>query len=151
MRKVAAQSLKNICEIDIDVLGPRLIDEVSPLLKSKDLTEVHGGLLALAELSKAFGSAEKPSIVRLQEKVLGLVQEVPQAVMTSPRNSIILSAACLLVENSLTLDVVESTSQPWKSIIDAGLKDRNEDVQISAAAAMASLSRLTDCSKDIER
>ena len=70
MRQLGSQSLRAICQLDLNAFGPdcalKAVSVVTPrlynnesflqsqLFESADVTDIHGGLLALAELATAF-------------------------------------------------------------------------------------------------
>ena len=73
MRRLGSQSLKLLCSLDLDVLGPKAVekavsgrllttpdsladgwDRQSKLLQAVDGTDIHGGLLALSEVAAAY-------------------------------------------------------------------------------------------------
>ena len=76
-------------------------------------------------------------------------------VLQGPRNEILLAAACDLIGVSISsseVALLDKSSVPhWKSIIELGLRHRNEPVQESATKAFGSVSRLVDCSNDLTR
>lgn len=80
---------------------------------------------------------------------------IPSNTILSPRNVLITEAACKLIAESISLKEIElneASSVPhWKTIIDEGLKSRNTLVQDAAAMALASTSRLVDCSQVVQR
>lgn len=57
MRRLGSQSLALVCAPDAIVLGTEVVERASDLLRSVDVIDMHGGLLALSELYKLF--AEK--------------------------------------------------------------------------------------------
>lgn len=75
--------------------------------------------------------------------------------LQSYRNELIVTSACQIIAHSITLPEIElkaKASVPhWRSIIDFAMKSTAEPVQISAADALASVSRLTDISSQVER
>ena len=83
------------------------------------------------------------------------LKHVPESTLTTTRNELIVSAACRLIATSITVTEIslgEKSSVPrWRKIVDIGLKHLVTGVQENAAAAMASMTYLTDCSADITR
>ena len=72
----------------------------------------------------------------------------------SPRNALVTEACCHLIRYGISLAEIEvenAQTNPWRAIVEFGLKHRNPDVQAAAAAAMGAVSSLTDTSKDIQR
>jgi tubulin-specific chaperone D len=65
------------------------------------------------------------------------------------------AAACQLIADSISrteIQLDEISSVPdWQKIIDYGLRHRSVDVRESAAAAMAAISKLTDCTSTVKR
>ena len=55
MRRLAAQALARVSNINADKLVPLFAERSTKLLSSADATDVHGGLLALSELYKQAG------------------------------------------------------------------------------------------------
>ncbi|KAH9997907.1 TBCD protein [Russula vinacea] len=151
MRQLGAQSLRKLCELDLSRLGPRCASRVRPLLTMSDASDVHGGLLALAQLSDAL-SAEPEGP---KQEVFSFLVDVPIDVIRSPRNELVTAAACQLIANSITLKEIQLEGQSsvphWRTIIDLGLKHRKSTVQVAAASALAEVSKLVDCSAVIQR
>lgn len=54
MRRLGSQSLALVCAPDVIVLGTEVVERASDLLRSVDVIDMHGGLLALSELYKLF-------------------------------------------------------------------------------------------------
>lgn len=83
-----------------------------------------------------------------------MLSHIPSTLLSTPRNHLITEAACLFISNALSAEEIQEYSTSanksyWRRIIDVGLRHRNSSVQEAAASAMASLSRLTDCSDDV--
>ena len=76
-------------------------------------------------------------------------------VLQNTRNDTLLAAACDLIGASIShaeIVLLQKSSVPhWRSIIEAGLRHRNEVVRGSAARAFGCVSRLVDCSEDLRR
>ncbi|KAF8194167.1 TBCD protein, partial [Pholiota molesta] len=150
MRELGSQSLRLICSHDLYVLAPRAIDKIALLMESLDLADVHGGLCALSEIAIAYKEIIKDR-VELEDHLRNVfkhLKHVPQSTLTTTRNELIVSAACRLIANSITVTEVnlgEKSSVPgWRKIVDIGLKHRVTGVQENAADAMASMTHLTD-------
>lgn len=81
--------------------------------------------------------------------------KIPNEVITEPRNDLVTTAACELIASSiLPIDIQlghESEAPRWRTIVDAGLRHRNLEVQAAAARSMASVSKLVDCSLIVDR
>ncbi|KAI5122803.1 hypothetical protein M0805_000146 [Coniferiporia weirii] len=145
IRRLGAQSLRKICELDLLRLGPEMIDKASTLLVSADTTYVHGGLLVLSELASAFrDSSVGKETEEYYQKIFNSLNSVPSTILFSPRNHLITEAACYVVASSISTRDVEalkaSTKSPhWKVTIMEGLRHRHTGVQVAAAVAMTSL------------
>jgi len=88
-------------------------------------------------------------------QIFKYLANISESTLTTTRNDILTSAACRLLARSLTIaeiELKERSSVPnWRTIVDVGLKHRNSNVQEAAAEAMAEISRLTDCSTNVQR
>lgn len=151
MRQLGAQSIRKLCELDISLLGPRCANSVRPLLTMSDASDVHGGLLALTQLSEAFSTEPE----RLGQEAFSFLADVPIDMIRSPRNELVTAAACQLIASSITVKEIllegQSSVPHWRTIIDFGLKHRKSTVQAAAASALAEVSKLVDCSAVVQR
>ncbi|KAF8755096.1 Tubulin folding cofactor D C terminal [Rhizoctonia solani] len=132
MRALGSQALGAVCSVDLNTSDLRLFQN---LLRSIDTNEVHGALLSIAEVSKAF-------------KDQGYENERLQG-------DLIAEAACYLVAESISLTAVglaPADGVPnWRYIIlDNGLKHQNEAVQIAASSALSVISGLMDCGQEVQ-
>ncbi|SJL07399.1 uncharacterized protein ARMOST_10746 [Armillaria ostoyae] len=157
MRQLASQSLRLICLLDLGELGPQVCSRAAKLLESPDNTDIHGGLLALTELSIACRDRASSEVEREQQMrdIFKYLAIVPHAVLVGSRNEIVTAAACQLIASTVTLAEISmgpSTSVPkWRQVVDFGLKHRRVPVQEAAAMAMASISKLVDCFATVTR
>lgn len=189
LRQPAAVALRRICEKDLLTLGPvcaakvvsttkESVDSVNlgcqaGFLRSIDSNEVHGGLLALAEMADAYKQSKNPSteIHRLKVRLFLLplrcpsglkrpivqifeyIVNTPPSVFSRYKNDLILEAACIGLANTLSKDALalSETKTPWKDIVLAGIKHRVEGVPEAAALAMRAASELFNCSAEVER
>ncbi|KAI0822273.1 TBCD protein [Trametes gibbosa] len=152
MRQIGAQSLRAICELDLPRLGPEMISRAAKLLGMPDSSDIHGGLLALTELATAFGISQGYEPERRQ--VFASLSTVPLRTIQSQRQDLIAEAACRLISTSITFPETQhaqSTVPHWRNVVDSGLKSRSVAVQEAAAAALAAVSRLVDCSAVVNR
>ncbi|THH10470.1 hypothetical protein EW145_g1291 [Phellinidium pouzarii] len=147
IRRLGAQAIRKICELDLSNLGPQMIQRASTLLISVDTTYVHGGLLTLSELASAFQDTSTPGLFEHHRRnIFDLLGSVPSTMVLSPHNHLLTEAACHIVANSISSMEVEMLRKPsskdayWKVIVTHGLRHRHSDVQEAAAAAMAPLS-----------
>jgi hypothetical protein len=70
------------------------------------------------------------------------------------RNEQILEATCLFIANTLSRTAIQLDSSPtskWRTVLEQGLRHRTVEVQEAAAIAMRNLSKLVDCSSDVQR
>jgi tubulin-specific chaperone D len=113
-----------------------------------DVSDVHGGLLALYELARDRSSS-------LKQHIFGHLNRVSSKSVLAPRNSALIEASCLLISTSLTkeeIDLGDGSAVPhWRKILDYGLRHRTETVQVAAASALKTLSSLVDCSTLLSR
>jgi hypothetical protein len=76
-------------------------------------------------------------------------------VIRSPRNELVIAAACQLIASSITLKEIllegRSSVPHWRTILDLGIKHRKSTVQEAAATALAAVSKLVDCSAVVQR
>lgn len=89
-------------------------------------------------------------------KIFGLIGHVPKEIILAPRNDQLLSATCSLIAVSITLQEAQQPKDrppdlDWRHLVDQGLRHRGIEVQEAAAAAMAKLSSLMDCSVLVQR
>ncbi|KIK93339.1 hypothetical protein PAXRUDRAFT_145292 [Paxillus rubicundulus Ve08.2h10] len=150
MRQLGAKSLRLICEVDLALLGPSCIPRLALLLRSIHTTDNHGGLLALGELSDAYRQSG-PEGDEKRLEIFNLIGHLPKDVILAPRNEQVLSATCSLIALSVTFQEVQQTQDQssvphWRHLVDQGLRHRGINAQEAAAAAMATVSSLTDCS-----
>ncbi|KAL1728580.1 armadillo-type protein [Schizophyllum commune] len=149
MRRLGSQSLKLLCLLDLDVLGPKAVEKASKLLQAVDGTDIHGGLLALSEVAAAYKERYAGSDLEIRlRKIFSRLALVKPATLTAHRNELITAEACRLIATTLTLPEVELKDKGavphWRKVVEGGLCHRSATVQDEAAAAMASLSRLVD-------
>jgi hypothetical protein len=113
-----------------------------------DISDIHGGLLALSALAPHRSSS-------IKRQIFSYLNHVSQKQVLSPRNSLLTEAGCRFIANTLTKEEVEvdskSTVPHWRKILDAGLRHRTDTVHVAAAEAMATLSSLVDCSSAVNR
>ncbi|KAH7921320.1 ARM repeat-containing protein [Leucogyrophana mollusca] len=155
MRQLGAQSLSEICKLDLPTLGSLCIPRLARLLQSFDVVDMHGGLLALTELAEVYRRLDSQESREKQLEIFGHLALIPQDVILAPRNDIVHSGACYLIASTITPQVIElgdtSPVPYWRHIVDAGLRHRNSSVQESAATAMAYMSTHADCSQTAQR
>lgn len=154
MRQLGAKSLRLICEIDLDALAPPCIQRLARLLSSVDVASVHGAVAALTEIADAYKSFDHKGDGTRRE-IFALITRTPESLVIAPRNEQVLGAICSLIAASITREEVElqdrSSVPNWRKLVDHGLRHRSSDVQEAAAAAMASVSSLTDSSSAVKR
>ncbi|KAI0670789.1 TBCD protein [Trametes maxima] len=155
MRQIGAQSLRAICQLDLDRLGPDVASRAAKFLAVHDTGDIHGALLALTELAAAFRSAQNPEYLEFERrKVFSSLSTVPLSTIQSPRQELIAEAACRFIAASISLPETQqahSTVAHWRQVVDSGLKSKSITVQEAAAAALAAVSRLVDCSAVVHR
>ncbi|KAF8713101.1 Tubulin folding cofactor D C terminal, partial [Rhizoctonia solani] len=152
MRVLGSQALGAVCSVDLSTLGPQVVSELRPRLRSIDTNEVHGALLSIAEVSKAFKDQGYEN-ERLQ--CFKQLSALPSAAFHKFRGDLIAEAACYLVAESISLTAVglaPADGVPnWRYIIlDNGLKHQNEAVQIAASSALSVISGLMDCGQEVQ-
>ncbi|KAF9454706.1 ARM repeat-containing protein [Macrolepiota fuliginosa MF-IS2] len=157
MRELGSQALRAICELDLLELGPSATKRVVELVKSFDISDVQGALLALSELAIAYRQqVDDPGLnEQLLRKTFSHLSLVKDDLLFGPRSSIVTTAACQLIGNAITLSEIElkerSSVPQWRKIIDHGLRFRLETVQEAAATAYATISKREDLSDDVEK
>ncbi|KAG8909114.1 hypothetical protein FRC00_010736 [Tulasnella sp. 408] len=153
LRQPASVGLRKICEEDLFTLGPACAAKVAVFLRSIDSNEVHGGLLALAEIGHAYKQSTSPSAEAHRLKIFEYIVNTPPSVFSRYKNDLILEAACIGLANTLSKDALAltNTKTPWRDIVMAGIKHRTEGVPEAAALAMRAASELFNCSADLER
>ncbi|KAI6166541.1 TBCD protein [Pisolithus thermaeus] len=154
MRQLGAKSLRLICEINLDKLGPPCIQRLARLLTSVDVATIHGAVAALTEIADAYNQFSYSGDGTRRE-IFILINRIPEFLVLAPRNEQILGAICSLIAASITREEVESESGSsvpnWKKFVDQGLHHRSNDVREAGAAALAAVSSLTDCSSAVQR
>ncbi|KNZ80978.1 Tubulin-specific chaperone D [Termitomyces sp. J132] len=140
MRELGSQSLRSICLGSLDIFGPMAIEKSA---HSIDVSDLHGGLLALSEIAIAYREIGDHNSWEVQlRKIFRCLAHIPFDVLIGPRNAIVTAAACRLISITVTLPELhpDTTSVPqWRKIVDHGLKHRTLYVQEAGADAMASL------------
>ncbi|TRM60520.1 armadillo-type protein [Schizophyllum amplum] len=156
MRQLGSESLRLLCLLDLDVLGPQAVEKSSKLLQGIDTTDIHGGLLALAEVAGAYRQRlDGPDLeVRLHD-IFSRLALVKTTTLTSPRNELVTAEACRLMAATLTLSEVQANDKGavphWRKVVEDGLRHRSTTVQEEAASAFAALSGLVDCTDTVKR
>ncbi|KAF8208916.1 TBCD protein [Mycena galopus ATCC 62051] len=157
MRRLGAQSLRLICLPDLHVLGPVVIIRATKLLESVDIADLHGALLALAEIAVAFRESSLPpeEQERRLREAFACLALIPERILLGPRNELVTAAACTLLARTITraeIDLKTQSAVPnWRKLLDFGLKHRTAPVQEAAAEAMGAVSRLVDCAVSVNR
>ncbi|KAF8133796.1 TBCD protein [Boletus edulis] len=156
MRQLGAKSLRLICEIELASLGPACVLRLTPLLRSVDTSDIHGAMLALAEVADAYRLRFGPEGEEKRREIFGLIGCVPKDVILAPRNEQVLGATCRLIAVSITQKETQQTQDQspvpdWCHIVDQGLRHRGDNAQEAAATAMATMSSLMDCSLLVQR
>jgi len=134
------------------------------MLKSIDPNDVHGALLALAELAMAFRAVEStsPDLIKERIKIFQSLADIPEKSLKIHRNDLLLEASCFLLASSASPNALKlqpdydggGLKHPpprWRAIFNAALEHRNHVVQEAAAKAVTALSMHRDCSNDVER
>jgi tubulin-specific chaperone D len=133
------------------------------MLKSIDPNDVHGALLALAELAMAFQEVENTSDLGKERiKIFQSLANIPEKSSKMHRNDLFLEASCFVIASSVSPNGIElqrdydgnGLKHPpprWRAIFNAALEHRNQVVQEAAAKAVTALSMLRDCSNDVDR
>ncbi|KAJ1303413.1 hypothetical protein OPQ81_011604 [Rhizoctonia solani] len=152
IRALGSQALRVMCGVDLHNLGPKAAFELRSRLNSIDTNEVHGALLGLAEVSKAF---KEQNYENERLKCFGHLSALSSSAFQKFRGDLIVEAACYLVAESISpvaVDPASTSDMPdWRHIIlNNGMKHQNEGVQVAAAAAMSAISGLTDCANDVQ-
>ncbi|KIL67806.1 hypothetical protein M378DRAFT_191353 [Amanita muscaria Koide BX008] len=151
MRELASLSLHGIIVTDFKSLFRISIEKAVRLLDSVDKQDLHGALLALTEIARASETHSAGCEERdlRKNEIFAELARVQDTLLFGHHNDIVLAAALRFIKQTLTLN---TTSTPrWRTIIEAGLKHRNPDVQEAAAEAMGRVSYLQDCTQDIKR
>ncbi|THV05301.1 ARM repeat-containing protein [Dendrothele bispora CBS 962.96] len=150
MRRLGSQSLRLICMPKISELAPDAISRCVQLLHSPDLSDIHGGILGLAEIAVAFQEKESSDVVKTRKReIFSYLNLVPESVLLGPRNEMVTAAACEFLTNTVTLEDLETGEKGavpnWRKIMEFGLKHKTESVQEAAASTIAVITKLVDC------
>ena len=134
------------------------------MLKSIDPNDIHGALLALAELATAFQEVEStsPDLGKERIKIFQSLAGISEKTLKFHRNDLLLEASCFVIASSASSDALRlqpdyeggALKHPppmWRAIFNAALEHRNQVVQEAASKAVTALSMLRDCSIDVER
>ncbi|KAF8635864.1 hypothetical protein AX15_000054 [Amanita polypyramis BW_CC] len=157
MRELSSQSLHHIILTDFANLSDIAISKSVKLLDSVDIYDMHGGLLALTEIAKAYDSrsADSGRSDSQKDQIFDSLSRLADDVVFSNRYDIVTAAACRMIASTLTskqLSPINDSRIPrWKKIVEFGLKHRNPSVQEAAAEAMRRVSLLQDCTQDVKR
>ncbi|KAJ4000417.1 TBCD protein [Lentinula boryana] len=156
MRRTGSQSLRRICLVDLETLGPEAVRRCVELLEASDNSDIHGGLLGLTELALAYEEILSGDILEIKKReIWQYLARIPESTLLGPRNEIITAAACDLMTQTITIHEIklgmDSSVSNWNRIIEYGLKHRDTTVQESATATIGSMSKLVDCSSTVLR
>ncbi|KAF5382770.1 hypothetical protein D9615_002931 [Tricholomella constricta] len=111
MREIGSQSLRLICRADLPALGPEAVAKSTRLLNSIDVSDLHGGLLALSEIAIAYrDSGDAGSREAHMREIFRSLFLIPFDVLVGSRNAIVTAAACRLISVSLTLPEIEEAT-----------------------------------------
>ncbi|KAF8606944.1 ARM repeat-containing protein [Ceratobasidium sp. AG-I] len=152
IRVLGSQALSRICAVDLKRLGSETAVRLSARLRSMDTNDVHGALLSIAEIARAFKEAGLEE-ERLQcFKYLAIL---PSSAYQKFRGDLIVEGACLLVAESVSTTALSLPSvaglPDWRHIvIQNGMKHPNEAVQTAATSALANVSELVDCAQEVQ-
>ena len=84
MRSLGAQSLKKVCELNLEEHGPQMLGRLSVLLRSVDTTDVHGAILALSELAESFRDSKSEKLKPERQKVCKTTTRFIQPLIYKP-------------------------------------------------------------------
>lgn len=94
-------------------------------------------------------------LIIITHQIFGHMSNIAPEALSGTRNELIIGATCRLIANTITLTEIglegRSSFPNWQKVIDQGVKHRSTAVQDSAAAALASVSSLVDCSPTVTR
>ncbi|KAG8732788.1 hypothetical protein FRC11_010958 [Ceratobasidium sp. 423] len=152
MRVLGSQALRVMCSVDLSTLGPQVALELRSRLRSIDINEVHGALLSLAEIAKAF---KEQGYENERLECFRHLSALPSAAFRKFRGDLIVEASCYLVAESISpvaIDLAPANDVPdWRHIIlNNGMKHQDEVVQTAASVAMSVISEFVDCAKDVQ-
>ncbi|KAM0790396.1 hypothetical protein ACM66B_003278 [Microbotryomycetes sp. NB124-2] len=144
IRALAAGCLGRLATLDVDELGPELVDEMVPL-QTKDSSRLHGQLLALASLSAVLKQlpAAEPKVKAVFSSVCELA-----SVSRVHRSSPLLVATLQTLQNSCTAASLAQYSS-WRSLVDKAKATTDSGVHQAAADFWAVASRVCACEKDV--
>ncbi|KDQ62420.1 hypothetical protein JAAARDRAFT_189747 [Jaapia argillacea MUCL 33604] len=145
MRQLGAQSLRAICDLDLAASGSGAMEKAARLLECTDISDVHGGLLAISELASSYGNSSYGAQFKEQrEKAFCYLRKLPITTLLVPRNEIVTAVACYLIANSISEEDIQRepllSSSHWNEIVDIGLRHRSSAVQEAATSALTALS-----------
>ncbi|CAE6461319.1 unnamed protein product [Rhizoctonia solani] len=152
MRDLGSQALRVICIVDLSTLGPQVALELRSRLSSIDTNEVHGALLGLAEIAKAF---KEQGYENEKLECFKHLSALPSAAFQKFRGDLVVETSCYLVAESISpaaIDLTPTSGVPdWRHIIlNNGMKHQSEVVQTAASVAMSVISGFVDCAKDVQ-
>ncbi|KAK7469200.1 hypothetical protein VKT23_003691 [Stygiomarasmius scandens] len=150
MRRLGSQSLRLICLEELSRLGPDAIGQCVRLLRSPDLSDLHGGMLGLTEIAIGFQEKESYDTSRTRKReIFSYLSLIPESVLLGPRNDMVTAAACEFLTHTVILEEIvlgdKSAVPNWRKIVEFGLKHRSEPVREAAASTIAVITRLVDC------
>ncbi|KAN0063038.1 hypothetical protein ACQY0O_004201 [Thecaphora frezii] len=157
MRRLGAAAVAHIVAIDFEQMAAPTIEELCKLCASKDSIVVHGALLSLAEI--AFACAAHLNGVQSAgycAKFFTTLDALAAGRFRRSQPALVLDASCKLVEASFRLAALappatEAVSTSWRMVVDRALQDPEDYVHNAAAKAVASASRVAECTFLIDR
>ncbi|CDZ98449.1 Beta-tubulin folding cofactor D [Phaffia rhodozyma] len=153
MRVLGAAALKSIVEIDLDEMGPALVDKLIAHLDTLDSTWIHGILLALGELALSFDRSSSPKKEEVLRKIFISLTRLRPTLFTSFSADQQLSASCLIVARSAMTSTLQDPelSVTWRNLSELCLTNGNEIVQDSLSCMWSRISELQSIEEDIQR
>ncbi|UZJ54940.1 hypothetical protein CBS101457_004260 [Exobasidium rhododendri] len=151
MRELGASTVAKIAQMDAERLIPPMVEQLARRCKSGDAAVLHGALTTLSELAAVCRKDPRPSVQGWCTTIFNALAVVPRQSIRALGPSMVLKSACRTIASSVTAEALQSTEQnSWDDFIVAALKRQEEDVQVEAAHALASVGHLRDCSDRIE-
>lgn len=152
MRKLGAQAIAQVIALSLNTLAPQLVDDLSPLCKSRDIFTLHGTLLALSEVAALCKARNESQANAVRTTIFRLLGQTPRQNLQSLGMGQVVEAACFLIANAACEGCLHEEQQAtWEVWVDAAMKRKEETIHAAAAAALGTISSLRDCSAWIDR
>ncbi|KAI9611466.1 hypothetical protein H4Q26_008416 [Puccinia striiformis f. sp. tritici PST-130] len=145
VRELASQSICQIARSAFVQIPPVLLSRLESGLQSKDINQIHGSILTLAELAQAVQSDKTDKAnVQLLERIFRLVTGILDCNLKPRQLEVLLGSTCQALANTLPdcpqlcERFVESPA--WIQLVDIGMKRSDDHLHCSLQSVLCQLS-----------